>query len=100
MLVIGFQSDDNSVVSHELDVDPDIDSPRKIHDLLKKKAHGQDFSSIVCVQDDAVIASFVDSEDYDLSEPAEEDDTSEDEEDSDPDGLHETDEDVEEDEDE
>jgi hypothetical protein len=87
MLIIGFNSNDNSTYSHELDVEVDIDSPRRIHDLLKKKANNQDFTTIVCVVEDAVAAVYVSDEDFDLSAPAEEDENSsnDDEDDSDDD---------------
>jgi hypothetical protein len=74
MLVIGFRAKDKSHYSVVMDIDLDIDSPRRIHDLLKKEANGLDFDHIVCVEDDAVVAEFTDEEDYDLTEPPEDDD--------------------------
>lgn len=90
MLVIGFKAKDNSSFNHELDIDPTIDSPRHIHDLLKKAANGADFGHIVVVENDTVVAEFSDEEDYDLTEPAESSDD-EDDEDDDEDSLHEED---------
>lgn len=93
MLVIGFTDGQNSAYAHELDVDVDVDSPRKIHDTLKKSASGTDFTTIICVENDTVVGHFIDGEDYDLSvdENAEEEET--DDEDGDDDNLHEDDED-------
>lgn len=93
MLVIGFKAKDNSSFNHELDIDPTIDSPRHIHDLLKKAANGADFGHIVVVENDVVVAEFSDEEDYDLTEPVESDDEDdEDSESDDDDGLHDDDE--------
>jgi hypothetical protein len=89
MLVIGFKSKDNSSFNHELDIDPTIDSPRHIHDLLKKAANGADFGHIVVVENDIVVAEFSDEEDYDLTEPTESDDEEDDEDNED--SLHEED---------
>jgi hypothetical protein len=94
MLVIGFRDGENFTYSHTLDMDPDVDSPRKIHDALKKAANGIDFSTIVCVIDDEVVGTFVDGEDYDLTDEAEEEEElPDDEEDIDDDNLHDVDED-------
>jgi hypothetical protein len=89
VLVIGFKPD-NSHASRELDVDPTIDSARKIHDLLKKATDGSDYSVIVCIEDDKEVASFVEYEDYDLSDDPEVDELDED--DDNPDNLHSDDE--------
>ena len=92
MLVIGFNSANNYHFSHKLDVDLDLDSPKKIHDLLKKEAgkemKGTGFTLIVCVDDEGYESvSFEDSEDYDISSKEEDDDEMDD--DADPDHLHE-----------
>ena len=96
MLVIGHNSKENAAHSKQINCDLDIDSPRKVHDLLKKANGGIDFSYIICVEDDTVVATFHDGEDYDLSETAEDDQSSaslDDEDDSeDDDDLHEDDE--------
>lgn len=94
MLVIGFRDGENFTYSHSIDMDPDVDSPRKIHDALKKAANGVDFSTIVCVIDEEVVGTFVDGEDYDLTEDEEEEELSDDEDDiDDDDDLHDVDED-------
>jgi hypothetical protein len=75
MLVIGFRAKDKS--HHSVvwdDIDLDVDSPRRIHDRLKKEANGLDFDHIVCVEDDTVVAEYTDEEDYDLTESPEEED--------------------------
>ena len=83
MLVIGFNSKDNSSFARNIaGIDLDIDSPRHIHDLLKAAANGTDFTHIVLVEEDTVIAEFSDEEDYDLTEPAEVDDADESDDDS------------------
>lgn len=91
--MIGFVDGQNLIFSHELDLDPDVDSPRKIHDALKKESkQSADFTSIVCVQDDEVIATYMDGDDYDLTDDEEEDSDDEDEDkEKDPDDLHEED---------
>lgn len=105
MIVIGFNNNDNSHFMRELDVDPDVDSARKIHDTLKKVADSSvkggktSFSLIVCIDDGEEVASYSDGEDYDLTGPPEDEDDAEDDDDADPDHLHE-DEDDEDDEDE
>jgi predicted transcriptional regulator len=71
MLVIGFRDSDNAMSSKEIDIEA-TDSPRKIHDLLKKET-GMDYSRIVLIEDDTVVAEFTDQEDYDLSVDDEED---------------------------
>ncbi len=89
MLVIGYLA--NKAPFHsQLDIDPDTDSPRKIHDLLSKKAKGALFTHLLCVEDDEVSAEFEDEVDYDLSQPVESS-NNEDEEDEEenPDSLHE-----------
>jgi hypothetical protein len=77
MLVIGVshseKTKDKTVVHRELDIDPDVDSPRKIHDLLKKQAGG-DFDIVVVIENDEVVETFANGEDYDLSEEKEMDD--------------------------
>lgn len=73
MLVIGFRDIDNHSFSKELEVET-TDDPKKVHDLLKKEANGLDFSSILLIENDEVIASYVDTEDYDLSDDDAEDD--------------------------
>jgi hypothetical protein len=81
MLVIGFVSKENMHFSRDLNVDPDIDSPRKIHDALlaaAKSSGWKGFDTILCIQDDTVIASFCDEDDYDLEEDAEDDKTADD----------------------
>lgn len=78
MLVIGFQLENNQSFHFDIDVDPATDSPRKIHDALSKKAQGAKFSSIVCVEDDAVVATFTEDDDYDLAEDPEDDELDED----------------------
>jgi hypothetical protein len=92
MLVIGINSDPNTPPFHtKLDLDIDTDSPRKIHDLLSKKANGTTFSHILCVEDDDIVLEIADEDDYDLSDPVIVDDTDTDEDDLDenPDRLHE-----------
>lgn len=90
MLVIGFGKD-KSVHSHELDIDPTIDNPRYIHEQLKKTANGQDFDTIVVVENDAVVAEYSDEEDYDLTEDADDEIAALDD-DADDEDLHEEDE--------
>lgn len=84
MLVIGIQ-ENNTPFHSDLDVDPDVDSPRSIHDQLMKKAGGITFVHILCVEEDVVVAEYMDQEDYDLSVD-EGDDDSDDDEDDDDDG--------------
>jgi|ERR1700722_2122134 len=88
MLVIGFRDGENFTFAHTIDMDPDVDSPRKIHDALKKAANGADFSTIVCVIDEEAVGIYVDGEDFDLTDEDEEDDDIDDEEDIDDDDLH------------
>jgi len=76
MLVLGFKDGENHTSHHILDVDPDIDSPQKIHDTLKKASNGMDFTTIVCISDEEVLAVYVNEEDYDLSEEPEDADES------------------------
>lgn len=77
MLVIGVaNTKEKTVVHRDLEIDPDVDSPRKIHDLLKKVAGG-DFDTIVVVENDIVVDSYSNGEDYDLSEEKEMDDEDE-----------------------
>lgn len=73
MLVIGFRDTDNHMVSKDLDIETSED-PRKIHDLLKKETDGFDFTHIVLVENDEVIANYLDGEDFDLSEEDVDDD--------------------------
>jgi|SRR5271166_1645381 len=93
MLVIGFNAGENSHASRDLEVDPTTDSPRKIHDALKKATGGADYTLIVCVEDGAEVASYEDESDYDLSEAAP-DDSDADEDDENPDNLHEEEDDL------
>lgn len=89
MLVIGIP--ENNLPFHsDLEIDPDIDSPRKIHDMLMKEANGIVFVCVMCIEEDTVVAEFFDQEDYDLSID-EEEDQEEPDESVDPDGLHEAD---------
>ena len=94
MLVIGFRDNDNFVAHHILDIDIDADSPRKIHDMLKRTTGGGDFTSIVCISEEEVQAVYYNEEDYDLAEDAEEDEIDEEDIDND-DDLHDLDEDEE-----
>jgi hypothetical protein len=86
MLVIGVSSNNGSYSHAELDVDID-DSPIHIHNLLSKKSGGKVFESILCVEDDTVVAEYEIDIDYDLTEK--DDDEPDDNEDSNPDSLHE-----------
>jgi hypothetical protein len=88
MLVVGFNSANNFHFSGKLDIDSDLDSPKKIHDLLKKEAgkemKGEGFSLIVCFDEDGYeVASYEDGEDFDISD--DEDDEDGDDEDTDDD---------------
>lgn len=93
MLVVGFNSENGYHFSHKLDVDLDLDSPRKIHDMLKKQAgkemKGEGFSVVLVFDDDGDEAAVYESdEDYDLADDVDEDDTDSDD-DEDADALHE-----------
>lgn len=90
MLVIGTNQENGSVSHGYFDIDIDVDSPRKIHDMLSKKAKGSKFNNITCIEDDVVLTSYYDQEDFDLS--VDEEATDLDNEDADPDTLHEVDE--------
>jgi hypothetical protein len=96
MLIIGHNSKENVPYSRQIVCDIDTDSPRKLHDMLKKATGGIDFTYISVVEDDTVIATYYDGEDFDLTETAEDDhsaaslDVGEDDDD---DNLHEDDED-------
>lgn len=73
MLVIGFNANNNYHFAAKLDVDPNQDSPKAIHDALKKEAgkkmKGDFFTKVVCFDDDGgEDASFEDGEDYDTTE--------------------------------
>ena len=61
MLVVGFNSVNNFHFSADLDIDPNIDSPKDIQLLLKKEAgramKGVGFTKIVCFDDEAVTVS-------------------------------------------
>jgi hypothetical protein len=99
-LAIGFNSDTNYHFSAKLDFDPDLDPPRKLHDLLKKAAgidmRGEGFTKLVCFDDDGIEGDCYEIDvDYDLDEELEEelDDDIDDDDDSNPDGLHDEDED-------
>ncbi len=74
MLVVGIshseKSKDKTVVHRDLDIDPDVDSPRKIHDRLKKEAGG-DFDIVIVIENDEVLDTYANGEDYDLSEEKE-----------------------------
>jgi hypothetical protein len=88
MLVIGVDGG-KAVVYKDLDVDPDIDAPRKIHDKLKEEAkHNQDFDLVICVEDEEVKATLASGEDYDLSEDPADEDTDTDDDDLDDDKLN------------
>jgi hypothetical protein len=90
MLVIGFQADLKAPFHSELEIDVDVDSPRKIHDLLSKKANGASFTHVICIENDGVVAEFEDETDYDLSDAPSTDDDADDEDDElNPDSLHE-----------
>jgi hypothetical protein len=94
MLVIGFKGEDNFVFSRTLDVDPDADSPLKIHKALSKELDKgvTTFNTIVCIDNDEVVAQFYEGEDYEVDDDSDEDDdTTEDDEDLDPDHLHDDD---------
>lgn len=96
MLVIG--TNEGNVIYRDIDVDPDVDSPKKIHDTLKfKTGNRQGFSHVLVVIDDTVDFHFEEGVDYDIDE--DEVDTSEDD-DADPDTLREVDDDGFDDEDE
>jgi hypothetical protein len=91
MLVIGFNGANGFHFSGKLDVEVDIDSPKKIHDLLKKEAgkemKGEGFSLVVCFDDDGYeVAVYEDGEDYDITEDDDED-LDDENEDEDPDDL-------------
>lgn len=86
MLVIGIGVNDSGYSHAELDVDID-DNPLHIHNLLSKKSGGKVFASILCVEDDSVVAEYEIDVDYDLTEKDDDDDF--DDEDSNPDALHE-----------
>jgi hypothetical protein len=73
MLVIGFRYDVNHMISKDLDIDSSED-PRKVHDLLKKETDGCDFSHIVLVENDEVVADYLEGEDFELSETDSDDD--------------------------
>jgi hypothetical protein len=90
MLVIGIQQDGTPFYS-DLDVDADTDSPRSIHDLLSKKAKGALFEHILCIEEDVVVADFINQEDYDLTETSDNDTMWDDldDENDDGDNLHE-----------
>ena len=96
MLVIGHNAKENTSYSKQIICDLDIDSPRKVHDLLKKATGGIDFTYITVVEDDTVVATFHDGEEFDLSETAEDDQSSasldDEDDDLDDDDLHEDDE--------
>lgn len=92
MLVIGYNSDNNSPFYTDLDIDPDTDSASKIHKMLSKKANGATFDSILCIEDDNVVAEFSVDEDYDTSDEDDEDDDDSDDT-NDDDDLHVKDED-------
>ena len=93
MLIIGVNQENNSISHGHFDIDIDVDSPRKIHDMLSKKTNGSKFNSITCIEDDVVLASYYDQDDYDLSVEEEVSDLND--EDADPDTLHEEDDDAE-----
>lgn len=68
MLVIGVLAD-RTIISFDLEVDLDDDSPRKIHDSLKQETNStKGFVQIICVEDDEVVATYTDEDDYDLTE--------------------------------
>lgn len=96
MLAIGFSADNNYHFSAKLDYDPDVDPPRKLHDMLKKAAGknmpSDHFTKIVCFDDDGVEAEGYEIDvDYDVEEELEDElDDMEDE--TDDDDLHEEDE--------
>ena len=94
MLVIGFNN--SKVVYKDLDVDPDIDSPNKIYSALKK-ATKTSVSTIVCVDGDEVVATFIDEEDFDSSDIEEDDDDLSEEDDDNPDKIFDNEEDLNED---
>lgn len=91
MLVVGVQGDGVPFYS-DVDIDPDVDSPRNIHNLLMKKANGKTFVHILCIENDEVVAEFSDEVDYDLSDKDDEDEVEAvSDEDLDSDHLHEED---------
>lgn len=79
MLVIGTY--EGNVIYRDIDVDPDTDSPKKIHDTLKKMTGGKhNFSHILVVIDDIVDYHFEDGSDYDIDDDEEDLDSGENEE--------------------
>ena len=96
ILVIGFNSENNFHFSHKLDVDIDIDPPKKIYDLLKKQAlkdtKDADFTIIVCFDDDgSEVAVFEDGEDFLIGEDEQLEDELDDDNDDGGDNLHDED---------
>ena len=74
MLVIGIGSK-KQISSKDINVEPDVDSPQKIHDQLKKAtSSGDSFDVIICIEDDEIVATYTDGEEYDTSDSSAEDD--------------------------
>ena len=73
MLVIGFNSDNNSYAAHELDLDAQ-DAPNKVYKALKRASKDEDFTLIVCVEDGEEVASYTVNEDFDPEDDEDEDD--------------------------
>jgi hypothetical protein len=70
MLVIGFCGNlkgGDVITSASFDVDIKSDTPRKVHDVLSEMK-GMAFEHITLVENDTVVATYSDGEDYDLAE--------------------------------
>ena len=64
MLIIGILPD-KTVISRDLDVDIEQDNPQKIHDALQEASSWSDsFEQIICVEDDEIVATYLDNDDY------------------------------------
>jgi hypothetical protein len=75
MLVIGI-GHNKHMVSHDLpEIDPNSDTPQAIHDALKEatKVEGG-FEIVLCVDDDELLASYIDKDDYNSDEENADDD--------------------------
>jgi hypothetical protein len=100
MIVVGFNSETNYHFSGKLDIETDVDSPQRIHELLKKTAgsdmKGDGFSKIVCFDEDGnECDSYELSVDFDWDDEELEDEL--DDLEDNPDNLHEEDEDADDD---
>lgn len=78
MLVIGIDS--AGIPFHaDLDIDIDVDTALQVHNALSRKAKGKLYYTLLCIENDAVVAEYNIDEDYGVEDELDEYDSSEDE---------------------